>query len=99
MDKIKMETQAIKVMVITDDYEIHGKMHVKPGGYQARVSDILNHKDVRYIPITAATFKSLVRPDEDAQIAEALIVRVDTIKMVAPEKESAASAQNEIKAV
>lgn len=99
MDKIRMETQAIKVLVITDDYEIHGKMHVKPGGYQARVSDLLNHKEVRYIPITDATFKSLDQTDEAAQVAETLIVRVDTIKMVAPESERATSAQNEMKAV
>lgn len=99
MDKIKMETRAIKVLVITDDYEIHGCMHIKPGGYQARVSDLLNHKEVRYIPITDATFKSLDQTDEAVQTAETLIVRVDTIKMVAPGDGQAALEQSEKKAV
>ncbi|MEK7817710.1 MAG: hypothetical protein AAB281_05595 [Actinomycetota bacterium] len=91
MDNIRLETQAIRVLVITDDYEIHGSMHIKPGGYQGRVSDLLNHKEVRYIPITDATFKSLEQTDEVARADETLIVRVDTIKMVAPDDEDAAS--------
>lgn len=39
-----VQTQAIRVMVTTDDYEIEGFIHVKPGGYQSRVSDLLNVK-------------------------------------------------------
>ena len=48
----KITTQAIKVMITTDVYEIEGFLHIKPGGYQSRVSDLLNAKGLQYIPIT-----------------------------------------------
>lgn len=71
-------------MVTTDDYEIDGYMHIKPGGYQARLSDLLNIRELQYVPITDATFRSIKHPEEPPRTAQTLIIRVDTIKMVVP---------------
>lgn len=90
MDGIKIQTETVRVIVLTDDHEIHGYMHVKPGGYQARVSDLLNHREIHYLPITEATYRSMHYPDEPPHRADTLIVRIDTIKMVVPEPEQAA---------
>ncbi len=78
-------TQAIKVMITTDDYEIDGFMHIKPGGYQSRISDLLNLKGLHYVPITHATYRSLRNPNEEKRTADTLIIKLDTIKMVVPE--------------
>lgn len=85
MDRPTMDTHPVRVLIITDDYEINGFIHVKPGGYLGRVSDILNQKEVRYIPVTDVVFHSLRNPDEPPRRAPTLIIRNDTIKMVAPE--------------
>lgn len=75
----------MKVTLITEDYEIEGFMHVRPGGYQARISDLLNIKELHYVPITDATYRKLSKPDAPVQKAQTLIIRLDTIKMVVPE--------------
>jgi hypothetical protein len=80
----KVTTQAIKVTVVTDDYEIDGFMHIKPGSYQSRVSDLLNIKEQYFIPITSVTYRSLRFPNEPSRTADTLILRLDTIKMVVP---------------
>lgn len=79
-----IQTKPVKVMVTTDDYEIQGFMHIKPGGYQSRISDLLNVKELHYVPITHAVFRKLRYPDEPPRRAETLIIRLDTIKMVVP---------------
>ena len=80
-----IQTQTVRVSVTTDDYEIEGFIHVKPGGYQSRVSDLLNVKELHFIPLTQVTYHSLRRPDEPPRTSDTLIVRLDTIKMVVPE--------------
>ena len=84
----KVATSPLKVLVTTEDYEIRGLMHTRPGGYQSRISDLLNLKDLHYIPITQATYRSLRHPDEPPRKAWTLIVRLDTIRMVVPEDEA-----------
>ncbi len=81
----KIRTKPMKVTVVTDDYEIHGLMHIKPGGYQSRVSDLLNARDLQFVPITQATYRNLRHPEEPARKAWTLIIRLDYIKMVVPE--------------
>ncbi|GBE57650.1 hypothetical protein BMS3Abin01_00571 [bacterium BMS3Abin01] len=80
----QIKTKPIKVLVTTDDYEIEGFMHIKPGGYQSRVSDLLNAKELHYVPITHAVFRKLRHPDEPSRKTATLILRLDTIKMVVP---------------
>ena len=80
----KIQTEAVKVLVTTDDYEIEGYMHVKPGGYQSRISDLLNVKELHYIPITEATCRKLSDPAAPPRQVHTLILRLDTIKMVIP---------------
>lgn len=81
----RIRTQPMKVLITTDDYEIRGLIHIKPGGYQGRVSDLLNAKDLQYIPVTQATYRSLRDPALPPQKAWTLILRLDTIKMVIPQ--------------
>ena len=83
----RVQTEAIKVRLTTDDYEIEGFMHVKPGGYQSRISDLLNIKELHYVPVTNATYRKLGDPDAPMLHAQTLIVRLDTIKMVVPHNE------------
>lgn len=88
----KVQTQPVKVTVTTDDFEIEGFMHVKPGGYQSRISDLLNIREQRYIAITDATYRKLSDPVGAARQARTMIVRLDTIKMVIPGNEDAVEA-------
>ena len=83
----KVPTDAMKVTIITEDYEIKGFMHVRAGSYQARVSDLLNIKELHYLPITDASYRKLNQPDAPVQKTQTLIIRLDTIKMVVPEDE------------
>lgn len=83
-----IETKAVPVLITTEDYEIDGFMHIKPGGYQSRVSDILNAKGQQYLPLTNATYRSIRNPDEPVRKVETLVIRMDTIKMVAPQNGS-----------
>lgn len=80
----QIQTKPIKVLITTDDYEIEGFMHIKPGGYQSRISDLLNAKDMHYVPITCAVFRKLRHPDEPARQADTLIIKLNTVKMVVP---------------
>jgi hypothetical protein len=80
----KIETHPVHVIVTTDDYEIDGYMHVKPGGYQSRISDLLNMREIHYIPITDASLRSVGLPEQPPRQAGTVIVRLDTIKMVVP---------------
>lgn len=79
-----IQTKPIKVLITTDDYEIEGCMHIKPGGYQSRLSDLLNAKDLNYIPVTDAVFRKIRHPDEPPRRAETVILKLDTVKMVVP---------------
>jgi hypothetical protein len=79
-----IETKAIRVLITTEDHEIDGYLHIKPGGYQSRVSDILNVKGQEYLPLTNATYRNVRNPDELVRKVETLIIRRDTIRMVAP---------------
>lgn len=89
----KVETRPIQVLITTDDYEIEGHMHIKPGGYQSRISDLLNLKELHYIPVTDAVLHKLRSPDEQPRQAKTVIIKLDCIKMVVPmeDEKSAAS--------
>ena len=80
----KIPTNAIRVIITTDDDIIDGYLHIKPGGYQSRVSDLLNAKELRFVPITDATCQSLALPDSPPRQLSTVIIKVDTIRMVVP---------------
>lgn len=80
----KIQTDAIRVIITTDDDIIEGFLHIKPGGYQSRVSDLLNAKELRFVPITNATCQSLVLPDSPPRKLATVIIKVESIKMVVP---------------
>lgn len=82
--RARIETQAIRVIVTTEDHEIEGYIHIKPGGYQSRVSDLLNMHDLQYIPITDATITTLSQAHQTPRQVKTIIIRLDTIKMVIP---------------
>jgi hypothetical protein len=80
-----IETIPIRVLITTDDYEIDGYMHIKPGSYQSRISDTLNGKALSYLPLTNVRYQNIHKPDDLTRKVETLIIRMDTIKMVAPQ--------------
>lgn len=80
----QIQTKPIKVLITTDDYEIEGCMHIKPGGYQSRISDLLNAKELHYIPVTEVVFRKIRHPDEPPRHADTVILKLDTVKMVVP---------------
>lgn len=84
----KIETRPIRVIITTDTHEIEGFMHIKPGGYQSRVSDLLNMHDLQYIPITQAIIQNLAQVHKAPWQVDTLILRLDTIKMVTPLSEN-----------
>ena len=88
----KFQTGTIKVSITTDDYEIEGFVHIKPGSYQSRVSDILNIKELHFIPLTHVTYRSIHNPGEPPRTAETMIVRLDTIKVVVPHENASDTA-------
>ena len=79
-----IQTKPIKVLITTEDYEIEGFLHIKPGGYQSRISDLLNAKELHYVPVTEAVFRKLRQPDEAPRHADTVILKLDTVKMVVP---------------
>jgi hypothetical protein len=89
----RIQTDAVRVVVTTDDYEIDGYMHVKPGGYLSRISDLLNSRDLHFVPITQATYRNLHSDDQPCR-AGTLILRLDTIKMVVPQDENSCKSAN-----
>lgn len=95
----KVPTKPIKVMITTDDYEIQGYLHIKVGGYQSRLSDLLNAKDTKFIPVTDAVYLSVTNPDGRPQQADTMIVRVDTIKAVVPDTREEKKANKEVQAM
>lgn len=86
-------------MITTDDYEIQGYLHIKVGGYQSRLSDLLNAKDAKFIPITDAVYLQTHNPDGQPQHADTMIVRIDSIKAVVPYAEQEKKAMREAKSI
>ncbi len=80
----QVPTRAVRVLITTDDYEIEGDMHIKPGGYQSRISDLLNARDLHYLPVTSVVFRRRGAESEPPRRADTVILRRDTIKMVVP---------------
>lgn len=80
----RIQTEAVRVIITTDDDVIEGFLHIKPGGYQSRVSDLLNAKELHFLPITNATCQSLRLPDTPPRKLPTVIIKVDAIKMVVP---------------
>ena len=59
--------------------EVDGYVHVKPDGYQSRVSDLLNRANFAFLPVTRAT---LHRADGSRHTAECIIVGTQDIELV-----------------
>jgi len=80
----KVKTLPIRAKILTDEYEIEGNVHLKPGLYRGRVSDILNAPEVEFIPVTQARCTSRASEDSIPVETDCTIVQVKTIKMVFP---------------
>lgn len=92
----KVPTKPVKVTITTDDFLIQGYLHIKVGGYQSRISDLLNNKDARFIPITDAEFVDINNRVEPPQYTDTMIVRIDSIKAVVPDTADEANAARQI---
>ncbi|MHB0914156.1 MAG: DUF6812 domain-containing protein [Thermoleophilia bacterium] len=83
----KVATTPIRVMVSTREYEIQGDLHILAGGYQSRISDLMNRRDSKFIPITDAIFLSIWDANGEPRHAETVLVKVDCIEMIIPDVE------------
>ncbi|MCL4309442.1 MAG: DUF6812 domain-containing protein [Thermoleophilia bacterium] len=83
----RVKTQPVRAKILTDEYEIEGNVHLKPGNHQGRVSDILNAPEVEFIPVTQATCTSRSSDSRPVQ-TDCTIVQVKTIRMVFPFEDS-----------
>lgn len=72
-------------MVSTREYEIQGDLHIVAGGYQSRISDLMNRRDNKFIPITDAIFLSVWDANAEPRHAETVLVKVDCIEMIIPD--------------
>lgn len=79
--RIRVTTQLVPVRVYTNNFEITGNAHAKPGGYSGRVSDILNLGKLSFLPITNASYRRRFTHDPFATAA-CLIVNVKDIELV-----------------
>lgn len=84
----KAKTLPVRARILTDEYEIEGNVHIKPGVYRGRVSDILNAPEVEFIPVTQAKCTSRASADSKPVSTDCTIVQVRTIKMVFPFEDS-----------
>ena len=84
----RTKTQPVRARILTDEYEIEGNVHIKPGVYRGRVSDILNAPEVEFIPVTQATCTSRASVDSTPVETDCTIVQVRTIRMVFPFEDS-----------
>lgn len=80
----KVKTQQVRAKILTDEYEIEGNVHLKPGSYRGRVSDILNAPEAEFIPVTQARCTSRNSAGSSPVSTDCTIVQVKTIKMVFP---------------
>ena len=80
----RAKTQPVRAKILTDEYEIEGNVHIKPGIYRGRVSDILNAPEVEFIPVTQATCTSRGSVDSKPIETDCTILQVRTIRMVFP---------------
>jgi len=74
-------------MVSTREYEIQGSLHIMAGGYQSRISDLLNKRDSKFIPLTDAIFLSIRNPEGEPRHADVVLVKVDCIEMIVPDSQ------------
>lgn len=80
----KVKTRPVRARILTDEYEIEGNVHLKPGAHHGRVSDILNAPEVEFIPVTHATCTNRNAAESIPVKTDCTIVQVKTIKMVLP---------------
>jgi len=80
--------QPVRARILTDEYEIEGNVHLKPGTRLGRVSDILNAPEAEFIPVTQASCTSRGSADSTPVETDCTIVQVRTIRMVFPYEDS-----------
>ena len=81
-DHLRIKTELVHVRVYTNDFEIEGNAHTKPGGYYSRVTDILNLSRVSFVPITEARYR--IRTDLATEFIDSkcLVVKVENIELM-----------------
>jgi hypothetical protein len=85
---LKIKTERVQVLIFTEDFEIEGNAHVKPGGYNGRVIDILNQSRSSFIPITEARFRRRTGSSPKLITSDCLIVQIEKIEVISILSES-----------
>jgi hypothetical protein len=78
----KVKTHPVRARILTDEFEIDGNVHLKPGAGRGRVSDLLNAPEAEFIPVTQAKCTSRNSAGSTPVSTDCTIVQVKTIKMI-----------------
>ena len=78
----KIKTNPVSVRIFTRDFVVEGNAHTKAGGYQDRISDLLNFGKVSFLPVTDAKYR--LRESETTEYirSSCLVIRVDKIELL-----------------
>lgn len=81
-ERLHIKTEQVAVRIYTNDFEIEGNAHIKPGGYSSRVTDVLNLSKVSFLPITQARYR--IRTDQPTEFMDSacLVVKVENIELI-----------------
>ncbi len=79
-DNTVVRTHNVRVRVfLRSGAIVSGTAHIQPGGYQKRLSDVLNLGQVRYIAVTGASYESGPGP---VTTTDCVLVNVQDISMI-----------------
>ncbi len=78
----KVRTEVVNVRIFTQDFEIEGEAHAKPGGYSGRISDILNLSKISFLPVTQARYRERSDQLNDFVETDCIMVRLETIEIL-----------------
>jgi hypothetical protein len=98
MASLKKRTKPVRALITTDDYEIQGCLHIRVGGQHSRISDMLNNRESKFIPITDAIFLGVNNPEGQPRHVETMILRIDSIKAIVPDADEERKATEEARA-
>ena len=81
-EHMRIKTEHVAVRIYTNDFEIEGNAHIKPGGYSSRVTDVLNLSKVSFLPITQARYRIRTDGATEFMDAKCLVVKVENIELM-----------------
>ena len=79
---VDFKTNRILVKIYTADFVIQGNVHLKLGGYQERISDLLNLGKMKYLPVTEVKYNFRSKKNGEQVESTCVIINVDSIEVI-----------------